>query len=71
MPESIIQKVETLADRDKAESGINFKDRKKEICDWENDDYNVNDESTAQEIAPYPEITTEFPVILRQKKMEQ
>ena len=48
MPESIIQKVDTLADRDKAESGINFKDRKKEIFDLDNEDYNVNDESTIQ-----------------------
>ena len=45
MPKSI-QKVEKLADRDKAESGINFKERNKEIYDWENEDYNINEEST-------------------------
>ena len=63
MPKSIIQKVEKLADRDNTESGINFKDRNKEIYDWENEDYGVNEESTVQEIAPYPEIAAEFPGI--------
>ena len=36
-----------LADRDKAESCINFKDWNKENCDWENED----DEFSVQEIA--------------------
>ena len=39
MPDSVIKKVEKLADRDKAKNGVSFKHRKKEIFDWENEEY--------------------------------
>ena len=32
--------MEKLADGDQAENGISFKNRKKELFDWENEEYN-------------------------------
>ena len=68
MTESATKKVEKLAEREKAESGINFKDQNKEIFYQENEDYDVINESTVQEIAPYPDIATEFPGIEIEKE---
>ena len=44
MPDSIIQKVEKLAERDSVENSINFKNRRKEIYDWENEECNIDDD---------------------------
>ena len=40
MPNSVMKKVEKLANRDKAKDGVNFKNRKKELFDWENEECN-------------------------------
>ena len=63
MPKSVIQKVEKLAERDKVELGKNFIDRNKEIYDWKNEEYTIDEDTTVQEVAPYPEIAAEFPGI--------
>ena len=45
MPKSVIQKVEKLAERDRAEIGTKFKNRRKEIYDWENEEDDVKEDS--------------------------
>ena len=52
-----------LAKRDRAEYGINFKNRNREIHDWKNEEYTIDEETIVQEVAPYPEKAAEFPGI--------
>ena len=61
MPHSEIKKVEKLVDRDRAEDGINFRNRKKEIFDWKNEEFSDPERDVALENAPYPDIVVEFP----------
>ena len=39
MPDSVIKKVDLLADKDKAEMGVMFRNRKKENFDFKNEEY--------------------------------
>ena len=63
MPESVIKKVEKLAERDKAKPGIYLKNRNREIYGWENEEYTIEEETTVQKVAPFTEIAAEFPGI--------
>ena len=63
MPESVIQKVEILAEIDREEDIIKVKNRNREIYDWENEEYNVNEHVINQEMSPYPDIAGKFPRI--------
>ena len=37
IPDSIIKNVEKVADKDKAQNGVSFKNRHKVFLDWENE----------------------------------
>ena len=37
MPDSLIKQVENMAKRNRAKSGLIFKNRQKEVFDWENE----------------------------------
>ena len=71
MPKSVIKKVEKLAGRVKAEPDINIKNRNREIYDWENEEYTIDEKTTVQEVAPYPEIAAKFPGIKVKGKDQQ
>ena len=60
MPDSIINKVEKFANRDRAKNRINFKNRHKEIFDLENNEYNVTQVGLEQDASQYPDWAAEF-----------
>ena len=60
MPEFLIKKVGKLAKWDRADNVIVFGNGRKEIYDWENEEYNIDEDRREWDTCPYPEITAEF-----------
>ena len=63
MPESIIRKVEELAEKEKVDIGLHFRNRHQEMFEWENEEYDNNQNESESEVAPYPDIAAELPGI--------
>ena len=60
MPDSIIRMVKELAEKEKVESGLHFRNRQKEMFDWENEEYDNTQIEPEREAAPYLDIAAEF-----------
>ena len=67
MPDSVIKKIEEFVDRDKANNGINFRNRHKEPFKQENEDCIPHLTEGKQEPLPYPDVAVE----LTEKELEQ
>ena len=61
MPDSIIKKVEKLADR--IEKGISFKNKQKKSFDQENEECNNDQVESEQNALSYLDLAAEFPRI--------
>ena len=62
MPGSIIKKINSVAERDKATMGLIFMNRHRDNFGWKNEDYNPFSNNNAEySNAVYPYFPAEFP----------
>ena len=61
MPDSMITKIEKLADRDWAANGISFNNIHKKSFSWKNEEQDTAQVEPEQNASPYPDLCAEFP----------
>ena len=73
IPDSIIKKIEESAKRERVQKCLHFRNRQREMFEWENKNYNDDQNEQEEEMSPYPDIEAELPGVEleEQKEMQE
>ena len=63
MPNLVIRKIEELSEKEKVENGLHFRNRQKEMFDWENEEYENTQAEPEREVAFYLDTAAKLPGI--------